>query len=71
MTKNLTFTEDEINIARDFQNNPENYTFEEVDKLDCTNCCFNNCNLACSQADCIQVIGKKITKFIVKKINKK
>ena len=66
MTK-LSFTE-EINIARDFENNPENYTFEEVDKLDCTNCCFNNCNLVCSQVDCVQVIGKKITKFIVKKI---
>lgn len=66
MGKKLTITE-EINIARDFENNPENYTFEEVDKLDCTNCCFNNYKIVCNQVDCIQITSEKITKFIVKK----
>lgn len=66
MAKKLSFTE-EINIARDFENNPENYTFEEVDKLDCTNCCFNNYNLVCNQVDCVQITNEKGNFFIVKK----
>jgi hypothetical protein len=70
MAKKLSFTE-EINIARDFENNPEKYTFEEVDKLDCTNCYFNNCKLVCNQVDCVQITNEKGNFFIVKKINKK
>jgi hypothetical protein len=66
MVKKLTLIE-EINIARDFENNPENYTLEVVDKLDCTNCCFNNCNIVCNQVNCVQITNEKGNFFIVKK----